>query len=270
MQTDDLVCPDCGRLDECEHDDLGEGGERVTTSKPGRIEMIALRAIVGGGEVFNTYGGGLPNADLLRRSGFALDANPHDVVRWTTSRDVAASVAGRRWTVEDEQHWRTLVRTTASHMTPSSFVVAAVGHELFVDADAALSAPLWLLCALLADQEATEDGLLALADALAAVDDLDDDELGDLHSASISRKALGQLAQTVVSVLSARLRALHRPDLATAELLELQEVRRGRFSRLTIQRASSRDAELALGHAVDTRLCLETCRSRWLDLSKLA
>ena len=94
--------------------------------------------------------------------------------------------------------------------------------------------------------------------------------MGDLHSASISRKALGQLAQTVVSVLSARLRALHRPDLATAELLELQEVRRGRFSRLTIQRASSRDAELALGHAVDTRLCLETCRSRWLDLSELA
>lgn len=190
--------------------------------------MIALRPIVGGGEVFNTYGGALSNAVLLRRYGFALDANPHDVVRWPTSRDVASAVTGRRWTVDDETHWRTLVRTIATHISPSSYVVAAASNDLFVDADAALSGPLWLLCALLADREATEDGITALADALAAVDDLDEDDEGEvigLHSASIPRKSLGRLARTVVTVLDARIRMLHCSITPVDELLELQEVR---------------------------------------------
>jgi SET domain-containing protein 6 len=41
--------------------------------------MISITKIPKGREIFNTYGD-LPNADLLRKYGFAEEGNPFDVV----------------------------------------------------------------------------------------------------------------------------------------------------------------------------------------------
>lgn len=45
-------------------------------------EMALVAPVRAGEEVFNTYGAGLSNAQLLARYGFMLDGNEHDVVSW--------------------------------------------------------------------------------------------------------------------------------------------------------------------------------------------
>jgi hypothetical protein len=92
MQSDDLVCPECGSLNECEHDAIDDfdeqdsiGNQRkkrrdLETNETPSVEMVTTRPVPGPGEVYNTYGPGLSNAKLWIKYGFSVEANPWDRV----------------------------------------------------------------------------------------------------------------------------------------------------------------------------------------------
>lgn len=97
MQSDDLVCPVCGALDECPHDDVSDAAVpnppphnnrllHSSDSNQGTVEMVLTTPLFSGDgpvEVFNTYGSALSNAQLLVKYGFLIEANPNDRLVWT-------------------------------------------------------------------------------------------------------------------------------------------------------------------------------------------
>jgi len=99
-QTDYFVCPQCGSLFQCLHDeDLGEKHPRYRWSPSAEhvyddiCEMVANAAVAGSEaifntEVFNTYDSRLGNAQLLCHYGFILEANTNDRISWSDDTDV--------------------------------------------------------------------------------------------------------------------------------------------------------------------------------------
>jgi hypothetical protein len=76
----------------------------VDTAEPeNTCEMVVNAAVAPGGEVFNTYGAKIANAELLVRYGFTLDSNDNDILTWTIEEvwDAAGSaltdLPSRRW-----------------------------------------------------------------------------------------------------------------------------------------------------------------------------
>jgi hypothetical protein len=89
MQSDDVVCPECGSFDECEHDMDADDDGSIEQRKKGRdggssetpaVEMVTISHLDGPGEVFNTYGPSLSTAKLRAKYGFSVEANPWDRV----------------------------------------------------------------------------------------------------------------------------------------------------------------------------------------------
>jgi len=95
LESDYNVCADCGSLDECQHD--RDDNQRFGPSKDGTqsgtknngqdmyYEMVSNTYILSLTEVFNTYGDGLTNAQLLSQYGFILDMNDNDRISWTAT-----------------------------------------------------------------------------------------------------------------------------------------------------------------------------------------
>ncbi|EIN06179.1 hypothetical protein PUNSTDRAFT_136969 [Punctularia strigosozonata HHB-11173 SS5] len=88
LESDYHVCPTCGSLDECPHDEDGSTVERGWRqplngqSGSDTYEMVTNAHVQAGEEVFNTYGEHLSNAELLARYGFMLDSNENDSIQW--------------------------------------------------------------------------------------------------------------------------------------------------------------------------------------------
>ncbi|KAJ3851944.1 hypothetical protein EV368DRAFT_83037 [Lentinula lateritia] len=88
LETEYEVCPECGSLQQCPHDQDIEPTLGHPTSgfqqieKDNTYDMVSNAAITPHSEVFNTYGETLSNAQLLTRYGFILDVNENDSVSW--------------------------------------------------------------------------------------------------------------------------------------------------------------------------------------------
>ncbi|GJJ11272.1 hypothetical protein Clacol_005504 [Clathrus columnatus] len=86
FQTDYHVCPICGSFQECGHDtDSADDWRPVSPNytTDDTCEIVANLPIGADEEVFNTYGDGLTNAQLLCHYGFMLDGNEHNTITWT-------------------------------------------------------------------------------------------------------------------------------------------------------------------------------------------
>ncbi|KAH7913068.1 hypothetical protein BJ138DRAFT_697390 [Hygrophoropsis aurantiaca] len=98
MESEYDVCIECGSLSECEHDNEREelpGIPNLPNNPPlhsdsdiDTLEMRTVRHIPPHTEIFNTYGN-LPNAALLVRYGFVLDANDWNIVTMPVSGPLA-------------------------------------------------------------------------------------------------------------------------------------------------------------------------------------
>jgi len=189
LASDAWVCPECGKLGACEHDDEGEPGrERESALEPPRtsssrdeadtVDMVCERGVEPGDEVFNTYGGALSNAHLVAAYGFLLEGNEHDVVSFER-RDGAletlvrlVDAVGRPESPCDELEreldeldaaWR--AASADAPLLDSDHPLIAPLHcrpstssshpDLFIDADARLSPALWLAVALVARRAAS-------------------------------------------------------------------------------------------------------------------
>ncbi|KAF5328500.1 hypothetical protein D9758_017329 [Tetrapyrgos nigripes] len=98
-QSEFEVCPECGSLQECPHDqdiDVDSSSASEHTRSKMRMakdeehdaydddcyEMVSNTGIPPFSEVFNTYGETLSNAQLLVQYGFLLDVNENDRITW--------------------------------------------------------------------------------------------------------------------------------------------------------------------------------------------
>ncbi|KAJ7490544.1 hypothetical protein FB451DRAFT_621547 [Mycena latifolia] len=158
LESDFDVCPDCGSLQRCVHDDTtADFDSRPTIAGDAEefYEMVANMAIPPNTEVFNTYGETLSNAELLVQYGFILEGNDNDRLTWTL-HDLAqfsehyladwSSVGGRR---HFEDLLSSLIALPWDRISESELVHLDRTHAFSLNADATISHGLWLYFALL-------------------------------------------------------------------------------------------------------------------------
>lgn len=134
----------------------------TNTAEPeNTCEMVVNAAVAPDGEVFNTYGAKLTNAELLVRYGFMLDSNDNDILTWTIEEvwDAAGSaltnVPPRRR--DDDAGYATCMEILRDWQYDagwgdSDLVIDTEPDEnrnrLYMTADGVLSHKLWLAIAL--------------------------------------------------------------------------------------------------------------------------
>ena len=134
----------------------------TNTAEPeNTCEMVVNAAVAPDGEVFNTYGAKLTNAELLVRYGFMLDSNDNDILTWTMEEvwDAAGSaltnVPPRRR--DDDAGYATCMEILRDWQYDagwgdSDLVIDTEPDEnrnpLYMTADGVLSHKLWLAIAL--------------------------------------------------------------------------------------------------------------------------
>ncbi|GAA5849142.1 hypothetical protein JCM9279_005802 [Rhodotorula babjevae] len=187
LASDAWVCPECGTLGACVHDDEGEPErERESALGPPRtssardeaetVDMVCERDVEPGEEVYNTYGGALSNAHLVAAYGFLLEGNEHDVVSFERRSALETLVrlvdAAGGHPCSAEQLVPELDELEAASQTAlNGNLLIAVDHpliapfppptssspaslDLVIDADARISTSLWLAVALVAQHAA--------------------------------------------------------------------------------------------------------------------
>ncbi|KAM0793633.1 hypothetical protein ACM66B_001065 [Microbotryomycetes sp. NB124-2] len=162
LESDIWVCPVCGSLSECVHDNAESGAARhepaVAVSTAAMVDdclMVVTRDIEADEEIFNTYGL-WSNAKLVAHYGFLLDGNANDFVSldpafifrqfWPDAGQDAASLSRVRSCARFVR--QSLLEMSPELMTRSSIVdfdvsAASLHEQMTVDADARLSLPLW-------------------------------------------------------------------------------------------------------------------------------
>ncbi|KAG5727927.1 Ribosomal N-lysine methyltransferase 3 [Termitomyces sp. T112] len=173
LETEFDVCSQCGSLHECPHDayevinqSMLYAGKIDPTQSNALVdydsyyEMVSNAEIMPGEEVFNTYGEGLSNAQLLARYGFTLDVNDNDHIYWDLS-EVLMFCTDRSGALypnlsQMEAHWMAVVHSVGRdgicmRLPESSLIYFHEGNEnsLFcLDSDGKVSHQLWALLAL--------------------------------------------------------------------------------------------------------------------------
>lgn len=160
-QSDFDVCPECGSLQWCLHDDTADPIPRsiIPDDADNFYEMVANLAIPPNSEVFNTYGETLSNAQLLVQYGFILDGNDNDHLTWTFNEVAQFSenyFSASAWTwdsIGGLLHFQDLLRSLNSfpwdHISESELVQLDHTHLFCLNGDATISHGLWLYFALL-------------------------------------------------------------------------------------------------------------------------
>jgi SET domain-containing protein 6 len=175
-QTEFSVCPECGSLYECPHDQELHSHRtqkspspsfRAETSRLPRpekdldqyYEMVSNAQIQPHAEVFNTYGETLTNAQLLTQYGFVLDVNENDCVTWDPY-GVYKSLKTRTNGFDYEFRYITsiwndvLQRAVQDRMFETAesqlvhFYPEGASDNLFLDGDGRISHQLWVFLAL--------------------------------------------------------------------------------------------------------------------------
>ncbi|KAJ7028472.1 hypothetical protein C8F04DRAFT_1119455 [Mycena alexandri] len=162
LESDFHVCPECGSLQRCVHDDATEPAPRsmVPDDADNFYEMVSNLSIPPHSEVFNTYGETLTNAQLLVQYGFILDGNDNDHLTWTFDELAQFSehhlLASGSWTwdsIGGLPQFRDLLRSINSRpwerISESELVYLDRTHQFSLNGDAAISHGLWLFFALL-------------------------------------------------------------------------------------------------------------------------
>ncbi|KAJ7668445.1 hypothetical protein DFH06DRAFT_1321698 [Mycena polygramma] len=162
LESDFDVCPECGSLHRCVHDDTGDPVARSTIpdNADDFYEMVSNLAIPPNSEVFNTYGETLSNAELLVQYGFILDDSDNDHLTWTfdelaefTEHNLSASSSWTWDTVGGRARFEALLRSISSlpwsRISESELVHLDRSRPFCLNGDATISHDLWLYFALL-------------------------------------------------------------------------------------------------------------------------
>ncbi|KAH9939052.1 SET domain-containing protein, partial [Epithele typhae] len=271
------VCPYCGSLSECAHDDDFSNDHRSAAvhnipTEADTVDMVTVRPIGAGEEVFNTYGASLGNAALLARYGFILEGGETDVVTFGWPGSDFFDVA------DQERRWRDACDATrgeAKRLLEGSDLVYFPDERrgarpfLGINSDAQVSIGLltWALNKVLAPSSADVDihkRISVLCSALQdAEEELSRDDEGILASESHAGggtiiQDLVAVAHTLLDLFKSRLDVIGQGCSAEELGLELDA--------LPPHRTKTR---LALQYVLGERAIIETCTAQWQDMHKV-
>ena len=208
-------------------------------------EMVSNTCIPPLTEVFNTYGDGLTNAQLLSQYGFVLDMNDNDRVSWTAT-EVLHIIAPGQYTEGDLEEFLTQLRQ-AVPLIPTK-------HDLFkhsqlvyfnpltidefcLNSEGKISHHLWTLLLLVACRAVRPDygvNLRRLLDlqvdleSLVSADDDDDDEFGTSpRTDDFDPELLGLLLAMSSSIATLCFKHKHtsgKPGFSNLDIFDLLDV----------------------------------------------
>ncbi|KAK0219922.1 hypothetical protein IW262DRAFT_1482556 [Armillaria fumosa] len=241
LESEYDVCPECGSLKECIHDDDPSPGSEDLED---HFEMVSNMHIPSHGEVFNTYGETLSNAQLLLRYGFILDVNDNDQVLW----DIEELLEN---TAEHIMRaWRSIhipPETWQERFAESGLVHYHPGKPVFnIDCDGRVSHHLLLFYAMLACVQLHCDfSLVDIADRLVECEGLDDQNF-----TGVVDRIMADIAASITTLCVRRQARLGDP---THEIGALDST----GMPLT---------HLAMLQVMSERSILESCRAGWSEL----
>ncbi|KAK0482183.1 SET domain-containing protein [Armillaria novae-zelandiae] len=245
LESEYDVCPECGSLKECVHDDDPSPGSEDLED---HFEMVCNMRVPSHGEVFNTYGETLSNAQLLLRYGFILDVNDNDQVLWDIEELLGNTPEHimRAWCSIDipTETWR-------EHLSESGLVHYHPGKPVFnMDCDGRVSHHLLLFYAMLACVQLRCDvSLVDIADRLVECEGLD----GQSFTGVVDR-VIAEIAASIIALCVRRQVRLGDP---TDEIDALDST----AMPLT---------HLAMLEVMSERSILESCRAGWSELLVLS
>ncbi|EIW57463.1 SET domain-containing protein [Trametes versicolor FP-101664 SS1] len=295
LASDFDVCPLCGSLTECPHDREDTSTRPPVPNRPlhassdpsDTVDMVTVREIPPGTEVFNTYGADLGNAALLSRYGFALSGGDTDFVTfgWPGSgivpehdnevemfraiytqvhEDVEAAIVGRSAMVfapdwAGQETWHEAVNSDgqaslwlflwAVWIGLTERPPLALAGKSDIEILAALPQYLLPIVAALIQTEALRD------DDTSAMRDLDAEPSDDVQLLAVAAEALASLCRTRISGMGKKGYRGARPDVL-GDILD----------KLPPERTKTR---LALEYLLAERALLETCAASWEDLRNI-
>jgi hypothetical protein len=213
-------------------------------------EMVSNTGIPPLTEVFNTYGDGLTNAQLLSQYGFILDMNDNDRVSWTAT-EVLHILAPGQFTDRDLKEFLTCLRQ-AVPLIPTNHVLFEHSQlvyfnpltidELCLNSEGKISHHLWVLLLLVAcravqlylsvDFGVNLRRLLDLQvdlENLVSADDDDDDEVGTSppRTDGFDLQLLGlllEMSSSIATLCSTRKHTSGKPGFSNLDLFDLLDV----------------------------------------------
>ncbi|RDX41925.1 SET domain-containing protein [Lentinus brumalis] len=275
------VCPVCGSLEECPHDEdavEGSGSSPPAEDVTDTVDMLAVRSIPAAVEVFNTYGAHLGNAALLARYGFIIDGCDADIVTfgWSGSGLIVGTQDELVEVCQDVKSGLGLLVDTSSSLyhpgddgrqtflSINSDGQTSLGLFIWAARDITLKGPPSGLQGLApsAMQYATAELIIRTFSVLLQVEvrgTMDDDEDADpiadfFHSQAL--QILVQTAGTISNLCKARLAQmgqLGRRSHCAQRLNELLD---------TLPPANSK-TRCALEYLLGERAILEACAAHW-------
>ncbi|KAG9103776.1 hypothetical protein FRC06_008094 [Ceratobasidium sp. 370] len=275
IETDFDVCPTCGALQYCPHDQ--DENEDPPEDTPPTLEdtcdMVINAPVGAGDEIFNTYDANLPNSVLLARYGFILEGNEFDYISWDSKtlpqsmRTARGEDLARVWTA-DLLAGTSLVYDPASAALPLHASSAAHGGgaartpQYKLNADGLASVDLWVLvavCAINATNASYADvGLRSRLEQLATAQVYAENR--DPHGPGISdtMQELRLVAGLIQDMCRSRLLGMYRPELSSVEC--------GNF--LDDLPDSMFRTRLAISQALSERATLSACIDVWHELTE--
>ena len=212
-------------------------------------EMVSNICIPPLTEIFNTYGDGLTNAQLLSQYGFILDMNDNDRVSWTAT-EVLHILAPGQYTDRDLEEFLTHLRQ-AVPLIPADHVLFEHSQlvycnpltidEFCLNCEGQISHQLWILLLLLACKPMRRylsvdfgDNLRRLLDlqagleSLASADGDDGDEVGTSPRADgVDPELSGLLLEMSSSIATLCLERKHtsgKPGFSNPDIFDLLDV----------------------------------------------
>ncbi|KAF8705418.1 hypothetical protein RHS03_05409, partial [Rhizoctonia solani] len=283
IETDFDVCPICGSLQSCPHDEEEiQGSSNLTEGKTvleNTCDMVMNAPVSTGDEIFNSYDTSLPNSTLLARYGFILEGNEHDYVSWDTTHlppsmqgctaSLLEELAGT-WT-EELLNASSLVYDFrnpfgSSVHTDSTLYVQGPAHRVpryRINSDGLVTIELWVTAAV-CSVKATSDndlGLISksslgrLATTQVAVENNEDVDL-DPDNLATTLLQLRILANLLQNLCRSRLEGMYMPELSISECGDL----------LDSLPATMVRSRMAVSQALSERATLIACRDGWDDL----
>ncbi|KAI0697097.1 hypothetical protein C8T65DRAFT_813958 [Cerioporus squamosus] len=281
------VCPDCGSLAECPHDredssDRSRPGE-LAEDGTDTVDMVAVRPIAAGVEIFNTYGAHLGNAALLARYGFLLDDCDTDTVTFGWK--------GSGLVVEDQDDdWIVVYRLVAADLGPLAEVSPSLyqpgddrrGALLSINSDGQASLGLFVRVvrnialqrpsSRLPEPHLQLHGLprSTVRDAISGLitrtfsvllqvevrGTIDDDEDADPITDAVALHVLDRTARSISNMCRARLERMGQPGDSAPRSQELGRL----LDDIPPEKFKTR---CALNYLISERAILETCTAHW-------
>ncbi|CAE6401786.1 unnamed protein product [Rhizoctonia solani] len=281
IETDFDVCPVCGSLEACPHDEDDQESSNLTDGKTdleNTCDMVMNAPISAGDEIFNSYDTNMSNSTLLARYGFILEGNEHDYVSWDATR-LPSSVQGCTrahleelagiWT-EELLNDSSLVYDhrntpgTSVHTDSTWHARSPTNPHYRINSDGLVSVDLWTGVAMCSVKAAggqhlgsiSKSSLKELARAQVAVENNEDTNIASTGDLSTIWLQLRIIANLVQDLCRSRLEGMYSPELSISECGDL-------LDNLPATMVRSR---MAIAQALSERATLIACRDAWGDL----